>query len=187
MKPATIHYDDRSAVVRRLLKLVARGEQVVVGSDSAKLIRWIASLLPSDSRLLYTAQEGDVEPLGDVGAEAWKNMKAVLYSPTITTGVSYHQRSVRSHVFMFFMGTVRYQTAVQMAERSRSKRSITYSVAARHRDPELWDDQMPRDWLLERVDSVNHFHKRYETLFHLDHTGDMVLSNSPLPSLPSNT
>ncbi|MCK9607570.1 MAG: hypothetical protein M0R33_14105 [Methylomonas sp.] len=134
------HYftDDRGVWLHRLNAALAAGERVVIPTNNASFARkvetYLGTYFPDKKILLYsaeTSQSRRKEHFSDV-AKYWDTCDVLIYTPTLTAGVSFEKVKHFSQIFTYFTdNSCTAQTCIQMMGRIRSvaKHSFVHCIA----------------------------------------------------------
>lgn len=178
---AHVSYDDHQPFIERAKQIVEMtNDTIIITSDSKRMIDSLGKYLtnaPKGRVKIYTSKEGNVDEIAKDVNKAWKG-KAILYSPSITTGVDFLEPA---HVFCFFTGhSVTYPTIVQMVERTRNKLSLNLSITATSSPLRFYSKQHYIDETLRAIEkkSINHIHHNLQPYMKLNSNNKVVLDQN---------
>jgi len=145
-----IYYTDGDTAFLKAKQDVGAGYKVLIANDSAndseKLFESIKASYPDKKGLLIssdTKPEKAVEVFSDSPNAMSKKYDYIIYSPSISSGVSLVNGHFQKH-YGIFCGTVAPSDAVQMFRRDRNARDIVLGLSTMHSSRE--EDSMAM-WL----------------------------------------
>lgn len=137
-----IFYTDSNTAFNKVIEDVGAGNKVLVANDSAndgdKLFTHLQNVYPEKTGLFIEAETKDdkaVEQFNDSpNAESLK-YDYVIYSPSISSGVSIENGHFNKH-YGIFCGTVAPSDAIQMIRRDRKAREFVLGLSTIHSNRE---------------------------------------------------
>ena len=138
----SIFYTDSNTAFNKVIENVGAGHKVLVANDSAndgnKLFTHLQNVFPEKTGLFIEAETKDdkaVEQFNDSpNAESLK-YDYVIYSPSISSGVSIENGHFNKH-YGIFCGTVAPSDAIQMIRRDRKAREFVLGLSTIHSNRE---------------------------------------------------
>lgn len=121
-----VFYTEKDRIITEVLKSVERGERVMLATDSSTFAEDVTSQLQlryPDKKFLCVNQKNkpdpEVEAFTNNPKRMVKNYDGLIYSPSISSGVSFEESHFNRH-FGMFCGEVVPSDAIQMLRRDRT-------------------------------------------------------------------
>ena len=137
-----IYYTDSDTAFKKASDDVGAGEKVMIANDSAndgeKLFTHLQTVYPDKKGLfisLDTKESPLVEAFTDNPNEQSKLYDYLIYSPSISSGVSIENQHFTKH-YGIFCGTVAPSDAIQMIRRDRAAREFVLGLSTMHSNRE---------------------------------------------------
>ena len=137
-----IYYTDADTAFKRAADDVGKGFNVLIANDSAndgeKLFTHLQNTYPDKKGLfvsLDTKEDLAVERFTDDPNGESKKYDYLIYSPSISSGVSIENKHFNKH-YGIFCGTVAPSDAIQMIRRDRNAREFVLGLATMHSNRE---------------------------------------------------
>lgn len=134
----SIYYTDSDTAFQKAVEDVAAGHKVLIANDSAndgeKLFTHLQSMHPDKKGLfisLDTKENNQVERFTDNPNVESKQYDYLIYSPSISSGVSIENEHFKKH-YGIFCGTVAPSDAIQMIRRDRNAREFVVGLSTIH-------------------------------------------------------